>query len=436
MSLLRTPNELGALFEEAGDGDVVAGCEPDVDLVGDELHARHRGQLFGRAVARTVIDDDPASGDLQFGERLETGDRVGDPSVVEHDDADAIRATYAANLSALVDCHAMPLSGPIAMLCGGTETAARFLAGAVDVVQVVEPGSVTAVVNTGDDAVIHGLAISPDLDTILYTLAGAIDPDRGWGVADRPGGSWRRSAGSRRCDPRARRPGTTWFRLGDHDLATHMYRTSRLAEGARPTAVADELATAWGIDVRLLPMTDDAVATTIELAEGDVVPFQDYFVRLRHSVPVRSVSFAGADAGGVDGGRAGHPQRRRKDRHRSLQPHRLDRTAAGAAGRRRGGRPTARRRRGGVADRRWRRGRRGRPTACSRSLGTSRRWSASPGCTRRSPPRSAIDPVDTELAPAVEAAGMRPVIAEAVMSTPRAAASLAAAAITAAAGQI
>jgi LPPG:FO 2-phospho-L-lactate transferase len=89
--------------------------------------------------------------------------------------------------------------------------------------------------------------------------------------------------------------GETWFGLGDQDLATHLYRTARLGEGARPTGVADEVRRAWGVPVRLLPMTDARVATMVELASGEVVPFQDYFVRLRHDVAVRSVWFAGAD---------------------------------------------------------------------------------------------------------------------------------------------
>ena len=89
---------------------------------------------------------------------------------------------------------------------------------------------------------------------------------------------------------------TTWFNLGDRDLATHLYRTARLAEGATPTAVADEVRRAWGLDVRLLPMTDGRQATMIELASGEEVSFQDYFVRLHHDVPVRGVRFAGDGA--------------------------------------------------------------------------------------------------------------------------------------------
>ncbi len=180
----------------------------------------------------------------------------------------------------------------VAVLSGGVG-AARFLRG---LVQVVDPATVAAVVNTGDDTTLHGLAISPDLDTITYTLAGAIDPERGWGLA---GETWQAMAGLERfadVRPAGSGAGATWFNLGDRDLATHLYRTARLAEGARPTEVADELRRAWGVPVRLLPMTDAAFATRVELASGEEVSFQDYFVRLRHDVAVRAVRFAGRGA--------------------------------------------------------------------------------------------------------------------------------------------
>jgi LPPG:FO 2-phospho-L-lactate transferase len=180
----------------------------------------------------------------------------------------------------------------IAVLCGGVG-AARFLRA---LRMVVDPGEVVAVVNTGDDTVLHGLSISPDLDTITYTLAGAIDPGRGWGLVDE---TWVAMASLERY-AHVRPPGSTaaptWFNLGDRDLATHFYRTARLDEGAPLSVVTDEIARAWGVPERLVPMTDDRVATMIELADGSVVTFQEYFVALRHSVPVRSVAFAGADA--------------------------------------------------------------------------------------------------------------------------------------------
>jgi LPPG:FO 2-phospho-L-lactate transferase len=176
----------------------------------------------------------------------------------------------------------------VTVLAGGVG-AARFLRG---LIAAIDPERVTAVVNTGDDTELHGLAISPDIDTIVYTLAGAIDPDRGWGLA---GESWQAMAALDRYGPS--RPagsaaGATWFRLGDRDLATHLYRTARLAEGATPTQVTAEIGRAWDIAVTLLPMTEGRFRTTIGLAgSGDVVPFQDYFVRLQHGVPIESISF-------------------------------------------------------------------------------------------------------------------------------------------------
>jgi LPPG:FO 2-phospho-L-lactate transferase len=151
---------------------------------------------------------------------------------------------------------------------------------------------VTAVVNTGDDTELHGLVISPDLDTIVYTLANAIDPERGWGLA---GETWQAMSALARYTP-ARPPasaaGSTWFRLGDRDLATHMYRTSRLAEGATPTQVASEIAAAWDIAVTLLPMTNARFRTMIVLADGgETISFQDYFVRLQHGVAIDSIHF-------------------------------------------------------------------------------------------------------------------------------------------------
>lgn len=180
----------------------------------------------------------------------------------------------------------------VAVLCGGVG-AARFLTGLLG---VTAPERVRAVVNTGDDTVLHGLAISPDLDTITYTLAGAIDPERGWGLA---GETWRAmEALGRYADvrPAGSAAAPTWFNLGDQDLATHFYRTARLAEGATLTEVSSEIARAWGLGLTLLPMTDAPFRTLVTLADGDTVSFQDYFVRLRHSVPVAAVRFEHAGA--------------------------------------------------------------------------------------------------------------------------------------------
>ena len=135
----------------------------------------------------------------------------------------------------------MRQSAEVTVLCGGVG-AARFLAG---LVQVVDPDRIAAVVNTGDDTMVNGLAISPDLDTVTYTLAGAIDPERGWGLVDE---SWQAMGALARYGavaPDGSHAATTWFRLGDRDLATHLYRTARRAEGATLTTVTAEIARAW-----------------------------------------------------------------------------------------------------------------------------------------------------------------------------------------------
>jgi LPPG:FO 2-phospho-L-lactate transferase len=184
----------------------------------------------------------------------------------------------------------------ITVLCGGVG-AARFLRALRHATHggvPVDPATVVGVVNTGDDTVLHGLSISPDLDTITYTLAGAIDPARGWGLVDE---TWV-AMGALERYAAVRPPGSTaaptWFNLGDRDLATHFYRTARLAEGASLTEVTAEIGRAWQLPERLIPMSDDRVSTLVELDDGRTVSFQEYFVQLRHGVPVRSVTFDGA----------------------------------------------------------------------------------------------------------------------------------------------
>jgi LPPG:FO 2-phospho-L-lactate transferase len=169
----------------------------------------------------------------------------------------------------------------IAAVAGGVG-AARLLRG---LARVVPPPEITAVVNTGDDLVIHGLHVSPDLDTVMYTLAGLNDDERGWGLR---GETWAA------MEALARLGGQDWFRLGDRDLATHLYRTQRLSEGASLSVVTAELANALGVGVRLLPMSDDAVRTRVALRHGPEVAFQEYFVRRRHAVAVSAVRFDGA----------------------------------------------------------------------------------------------------------------------------------------------
>jgi len=175
----------------------------------------------------------------------------------------------------------------LCVIAGGVG-AARLLLGAQD----VAPGSsLTAIVNVADDDVISGLSISPDLDTVVYTCAEAIDADRGWGLAEE---TWRAMESQRRYTQSAERPDLGWFNLGDRDLGTHLYRTARLARGALLSEVTAEIAVAWGLGLRVLPVSDDRIATRLVTADGEI-SFQDYFVRLQHEVEVQSVRFAGAE---------------------------------------------------------------------------------------------------------------------------------------------
>ena len=168
------------------------------------------------------------------------------------------------------------------VLAGGVG-AARYLQGAVE---AFDPTDVTAIVNVADDVTLHGLRVCPDLDTCTYTLAGAIDPGRGWGLIDE---SFKAMAALRRYG------GIDWFSLGDRDLGTHLYRTQRLVEGATLTEVTAEISAAWGIGAALLPVTDDRIETRVTLRTGEEIGFQEYFVRLAHNVAISSVRFVGAD---------------------------------------------------------------------------------------------------------------------------------------------
>ena len=169
----------------------------------------------------------------------------------------------------------------IVALAGGVG-AARFLAG---LVRVIAPQKLFVIGNTGDDAEIHGLEISPDLDTVVYTLAGLADPVRGWGL----------EGDTFRCLQALGRLGAeTWFQLGDRDLATHLYRTERLRQGATLTEVTGEIAGALGVRARVVPMSDQPVRTRVETRRGSL-DFQTYFVRRRARDAVLSVRLAGVE---------------------------------------------------------------------------------------------------------------------------------------------
>ncbi len=169
----------------------------------------------------------------------------------------------------------------ITVLAGGVG-AARFLRGLID---VVDPAPVTVIGNTADDEEIMGLHVSPDLDTVVYTLADVVDPETGWGLAN----------DTYACLEQAARLGEeTWFRLGDADLATHVQRTMLLREGRTLTEATDEIARAFGLACHLLPMSDDRIRTVVTTDAGDL-SFQEYFVRRGWQDEVRGLRFEGAD---------------------------------------------------------------------------------------------------------------------------------------------
>jgi LPPG:FO 2-phospho-L-lactate transferase len=168
----------------------------------------------------------------------------------------------------------------VVVLSGGVG-GARFLKGLLG---VVDPGNVSIVGNVADDIEILGLHVSPDLDSILYTLAGLADEDRGWGRADE---TWSALATV------AELGGESWFRLGDRDLGLHLVRTELLRDGATLTEATERLAHAYGLECALLPATNDPLRTFLETPAG-TFPFQTWFVARGHRDEVDAVHYAGA----------------------------------------------------------------------------------------------------------------------------------------------
>jgi LPPG:FO 2-phospho-L-lactate transferase len=167
-------------------------------------------------------------------------------------------------------------------LAGGTG-AAKLLRG---LAPLVDPADLSVVVNTGDDALIWGLHVSPDLDTVAYTLAGRIDETKGWGL---------RAESFHALEHMAQFGEPTWFSLGDRDLATHLHRTRLLREGRSLSEATRSIASRLGIRARLLPMSDQPVRTRL-LGPDGWLDFQEYFVRDKAQVDVSRVEYAGAPA--------------------------------------------------------------------------------------------------------------------------------------------
>jgi LPPG:FO 2-phospho-L-lactate transferase len=169
----------------------------------------------------------------------------------------------------------------IAALAGGIG-ASKLLVG---LIRAVNPREVTIIVNTGDDIVMHGLAISPDLDIVTYSLAGMVNPETGWGFRDET---------FRAHEQLAAYGHPAWFNLGDRDLATHIHRTAMLREGATLSEAAESIRLALGVQSKILPMSDQPVPTMIDTKEGRL-NFQEYLVQRRAEPVVREIIFDGIE---------------------------------------------------------------------------------------------------------------------------------------------
>ena len=168
----------------------------------------------------------------------------------------------------------------ITTLAGGVG-AAKFIRG---LVRCVDPARLTVVVNTGDDETFYGLHVSPDIDTVTYTLAGAVNRAQGWGLE---GETFNVLPALERFY------GKPWFGLGDRDLATHLYRTERMRQGVPLSRITAEIADAFAVKSRILPMSDDRVRTFVKLRGRRAIPFQEYFVRGRARGVVEKIELRG-----------------------------------------------------------------------------------------------------------------------------------------------
>ncbi|HXV82204.1 MAG TPA: 2-phospho-L-lactate transferase, partial [Candidatus Binatia bacterium] len=169
------------------------------------------------------------------------------------------------------------------VLTGGTG-GAKLIEG---LIREVDPAELTIICNTADDFVLHGLNISPDIDTIMYTLAGLSDSTKGWGIQD---DSFTVLAQLEKLG------GQTWFKLGDRDIATHITRTRFLRAGLTLAEITDRLRRWLDIKARILPMSNDPIETRVETSQGEI-SFQEYFVKQRWQAEVQKVSYAGVEKG-------------------------------------------------------------------------------------------------------------------------------------------
>jgi LPPG:FO 2-phospho-L-lactate transferase len=152
--------------------------------------------------------------------------------------------------------------------------------------QILKPGDLSVIVNTGDDFEHYGLYICPDLDTICYNLANISDPLTGWG---------RRDDSYQSLEEAIKLGGPDWFRIGNKDIGTHLERTRRLKSGQKLSRITSDFCKAWGIYTRVYPMTDDKVSTTLATANKEELPFQEYFVHQKSHPAIKAIKFSGIE---------------------------------------------------------------------------------------------------------------------------------------------
>ena len=173
----------------------------------------------------------------------------------------------------------------VTALAGGVG-GAKLAVGLQSVLRSRDSSSLTVIVNTADDDVVYGLHVSPDVDIVTYWLAGLADTDRGWGL---------RGDTFAVVDALDRLGVPTWFRLGDRDMATCLYRTHQLRAGASPASIADDIRKRLGVWARVVPMSDDPVRSVVTTKDGRTLAFQEYFVKERHMPEVATVTFEGIE---------------------------------------------------------------------------------------------------------------------------------------------
>ncbi|WP_176082757.1 2-phospho-L-lactate transferase [Martelella sp. HB161492] len=183
---------------------------------------------------------------------------------------------------ALTEDIPAPLNAKVLAICGGVGGAKL----ALGFYRILKQDQLTVAINTGDDFEHLGLHVSPDIDTVTYTLSGLNDTQRGWGLKDE---SWNFMTGLGRLG------GETWFNLGDQDMATHVLRTAKMKAGEKLSTITADFARALDIRAKLLPMSDDPVRTMVDTSEGEL-PFQRYFVGRQCEPEIRSIRFSGINA--------------------------------------------------------------------------------------------------------------------------------------------